>query len=94
MGAGVLRPLRSVVSLALLVGTLLIPSGRMTAVQGTTAPAVESVTGAGWVDRAMCLGCVVGLFGAGGATLGGVLVEAMLYPEAFAACGIICVRAL
>ncbi len=93
MGAGLLRALRPMSLVVLLVGALFTRTGPARTVPVGADTAVESVTGAGWFGRAACLGCAVGLFGAAGATLGGVLIEAMLYPEAFAACGIICVRA-
>lgn len=93
MGARVSGAMRLTVLVALLVGALLGPSGQMGEEQVAGSPAIEAVTGAGWGSRAMCLGCAVGLFGAGGATIGGIVIEAMLYPEAFAACGIICVKA-
>jgi hypothetical protein len=93
MGARVFVSARPMALVVLLIGALLASSERPVQPGVPSAPPIASVTGAGWGDRAMCIGCAVGLFGAGGATLGGALIGAALYPEAYAACGFICIKA-
>lgn len=59
-----------------------------------SASPVASLTGRGIIDKAACLGCAIGVIGAGGLTFGGLLATALFYPEAVAACGYLCIRAI
>jgi hypothetical protein len=55
---------------------------------------VGAVAGRGILEKASCLGCAMVIVGTGGLTFGGILLTAALYPEAVAACGFLCVRAV
>lgn len=59
-----------------------------------SATPVEALAGQGLVDKAACLGCAIGVIGVSGLTFGGALATALFYPEAVAACGYLCIRAI
>jgi hypothetical protein len=83
------RSARPIALLATTIGTVLATS----ALTPPPAAEVESLLGAGIVDKVACLGCAAVLLGGGGATLGGLLLEATFFPEAFGACAYTCVVA-
>lgn len=58
----------------------------------TDAP-IGAEVGAGWLGKALCLGCATVYVAAGGLTIGGTVVAILLYPEGAAACAFICIKA-
>ena len=51
------------------------------------------VVGSGWLETALCIGCVAVIGAAGGGTIAGVLVVAAIAPEAIAGCALGCMLA-
>lgn len=93
MAPRVWRSTRLLALAAMTCGTVLATAGLTPPSPVLGDGSVESVAGAGILDRVVCLGCAAALFGAGGATLGGMLLEATFFPEAFGACAYTCVVA-
>jgi len=93
MGPRTVLSARPMALLALTIGTVLGTSGLTPPPPAPEPAQVEAVRGAGIMDKVVCLGCAATLFGAGGATLGGLLLEAAFFPEAFGACAYTCVVA-
>ncbi len=92
MGARMFKGLRPAALVLLTAGALLgAPSGIPPHAAAPTP--VAALSGGSIWTKAACLGCAALLFGVGGATIGGVIIEAMLYPEAFGGCGVICLEA-
>jgi len=92
MGARLTRRVRPAALVLLTIGTLLGAPGNAPTAEASPVPVGQLTGGSIWT-RAACLGCAALLFGAGGATIGGVVIEAMLFPDAFGACGVICLEA-
>jgi hypothetical protein len=88
-----LRSARPIALLALTIGTVLAASAPTPPSPASGPAEVESLGGAGVFDKVVCLGCAAALLGGGGATLGGLLLEATFFPEAVGACAYTCIVA-
>jgi len=87
------RSARPIALLAMTIGTVLATAA-LTPPRATSEPdGVGALVGAGIGDKVACLGCAAVLLGGGGATLGGLLLEATFFPEAFGACAYTCIVA-
>lgn len=87
------RSARPIALLMMVIGTVFATAAMKPPSAGSAPAQVESLVGAGISDKVACLGCAAVLLGGGGATLGGLLLEATFFPEAFGACAYTCIVA-
>lgn len=97
MGAVTLRPTRVgrrslilVLALFAVLATHAVTS--MSRPAPVAAPLAEVVGGDGGAKLA-CFGCASTLIAVGGGSIGGMLVYATLFPEAYGACAYLCLTA-
>jgi hypothetical protein len=77
--------------LASLLGVFLLgPTSTSPSAPGQPPVSVQGVIGSGWLEKVACVACGVNIVVAGGATIGGLLVLAMVAPEPFVACAGFC----
>ncbi len=97
MGAVTLRPSRmGRRSWILVLALLAILTAQTVALMSRPAPApppLAEIAGGDWGSKLACFGCASTLVAVGGGSIGGILVYATLFPEAYGACAYVCVTA-